>query len=440
MSGASADPVRRQASLILNAVMHDGRSLDAVLVQADDLGTGGARCRSLVYSVCRWYPRLDAVLGKLLNKPLRRRDSQVHVVLLMALTELVYLDHPAHGVVDSAVTLTRQLSNKALSGLVNALLRRFLRERDALLAEVDRDPAVASAHPRWLYDLIKQDWPAQSAAVLEGNNARAPMTLRVGAGIERGDYAARLDEAGMVNQPGPGGRDLVLAEPADVAALPGFDNGHCSVQDSAAQCAALLLNPGSGERVLDACAAPGGKTGHLLEVGCAPENLTVLDASDERMARVDATLGRLGFAGVTRVAADARDLNAWWDGVPFDAVLLDAPCTGLGVVRRHPDIKLLRRASDLGNMTALQAELLDTLWPLVKPGGRLLYATCSTARRENDRQISDFLRRTSDARTGAISLAVGQPCQVGWQILPGEMGCDGFYYALMHRQPDSAAA
>ncbi|MEM9602401.1 MAG: 16S rRNA (cytosine(967)-C(5))-methyltransferase RsmB [Pseudomonadota bacterium] len=439
MNTHAPDPVRQHACLALDAVLREGRSLESALPDGELAGAARRRCRALVYAGCRWQPRLDAVIRRLLSRPLRRRDRRVGSVVLLALTELEYVDGAPHAVVDDAVRLTGALGHAPLRGLVNAVLRRFLRERVSLLAAVDSDPAAAAAHPAWLYATLERDWPASVHAIAEANNARAPMTLRVAATDDRDAYRARLAAQGLVATPGPGASDLVLASPVDVAELPYFEHGACSVQDSAAQFAAQLLAPRAGERVLDACAAPGGKTGHLLELGGEALALTALDASSARLARVSDTVRRLGCEGVTVQAADASEPAQWWDGVPFDGVLLDAPCSGLGVVRRHPDIKVLRRPTDIEALAAVQARLLDALWPLLKPGGRLLYATCSTVRRENDEQVERFLDRTVDAVPATLELPVGRVSGPGWQIFPGEMGCDGFYYALMHRSPVQTA-
>lgn len=437
MSPPATDPVRRQACLALDAVLHGGKSLESALSGRELTGVALSRCRALVFTSCRWQPRLQAVIDQLIAKPLRRRDRPVYSVLLLALAELEYFDSPEHAVVDSAVSLTRALGHRALSGLVNAVLRRFLRERDGLTARVDVDPAAACGHPKWIYDALHNDWPTRAKAVVQANNTRAPMTIRVAARASRADYAARLASRGIAADAGPGAADLTLRVPVDVGELPGFDSGDCSVQDSAAQFAAGLLAANRGERILDACAAPGGKTGHLLELGCDPESLTVLDVSSERLERVVSGVQRLGFGGLRFAAADARRVSDWWDGELFDAILLDAPCSGMGVVRRHPDIKVLRRASDIAQSVKLQAELLDTLWPLLRPGGRMLYATCSTLRCENDLQIASFGKRTSDVAFVHLDLPVGCRSDPGWQIMPGEMGCDGFYYALMHRESES---
>lgn len=438
MKTAKADPVRRHAILALHAVVCEGRSLSAPSDAAELEPQALARYRALVFTAVRWRHRLDAVIDQLIQKPLRRRDLRVRSVVLLALSELEYLEGAPHAVVDSAVALTSALGHAQLRGLVNAVLRRFLRERDSLLSTADRSPAVRASLPDWLYTLLRNDWPAEIQQIAVAGNVRGPMTLRVAERVGRDAYRERLSAVDLTCELGPGTTDLVLDQPVAVSRLPGFDNGDCSVQDSAAQFAALLLRPRAGERVLDACAAPGGKTGHLLECGADATGLTALDADASRLARVSETLERLQFDGVTVLAADAADTAQWWDGEGYDAVLVDAPCSGLGVLRRHPDIKSLRRASDLDALAEKQTAMLDALWAVLKPGGRLLYATCSIARQENERQVANFLARTADAVEVAVELPVGRAVSVGWQILPGEMACDGFYYALLHRLTGSA--
>ena len=360
-----------------------------------------------------------------------------------------------HTLVDQAVNAARQRA-KPSAAFVNAVLRRFLRERDALVATALRQPLARFNHPTWWIERLKGDWPAQWAAILDANNRRAPMTLRVNA--RRGSasaYAARLAEHGMAcSVAGP--QAVTLAQPCPVTQLPGFAEGDVSVQDISAQCAAHLLMglaasglgasglggsaQGStplpaGARVLDACAAPGGKTAHLLEL--ADLDVLAIDRDPARLPRVDETLARLGLAARTQ-AADAADPAAWWDGTPFDAILLDAPCSASGIVRRHPDVRWLRRSSDIQALAAGQDRLLDALWPLLKPGGRLLYCTCSVFRAEGQDRIDAFLQRRADA-----SLAASPPSPGHLLPLPdngaersvrgiGE-AADGFFHALISK-------
>lgn len=347
--------------------------------------------------------------------------------------------YPDHTLVDQAVAAARR-AQPAAAGFVNAVLRRFVRERDALVAAAVRDPEAAYNHPRWWLQRVRADWPQQWPALLAAANRQPPMTLRVNA--RRGDaagYLQRLAAAGRAAS-AAGSHTVVLARPCPVAALPGFDDGEVSVQDAAAQRAApLLLGAGlrPGARVLDACAAPGGKSAHLLEL--AALDLLALDRDAARLERVQQTLQRLGLQATLRVA-DAGAPQTWWDGQPFDAILLDAPCTASGIVRRHPDVRWLRRPADIAALAREQARLLDALWPLLAPGGRLLYATCSIFKAEGVAQIDAFLQRQppdsvrlDPASPGHLLPLPDNPATGCAADAPADADADGFYYALLHR-------
>src|SRR5690554_5146593 len=383
--------------------------------------------RAMVYGVCRTLPRLEAIAAKLLKTPFKPRDADVQALLLLGIHQLLYLRIPAHAAVGETACATRVL---------NGCLRRLTREAESLQAAVDQDPAVALLHPAWLLKALRQAWPDEWRAIAEANNVPGPMTLRINR--RRGDreaYLSRLVESGIEAQlctHSPDG--LILKTPCDVQALPGFAEGDVSVQDEAAQLAAELLGPTlaprPGGRVLDACCAPGGKTAHLLELFDA--ELLALDSDAARLARVEETLERLSQSA-TLVQADATQRD-WWDGTPFDAILLDAPCSGTGVIRRHPDIKRLRRPTDIPQLVTLQARLLDNLWPLLSPGGTLLYATCSVLREENDEQIQAFLKRTPDAEvTTPAEVNWGRPVGAGRQLFPQPESHDGFFYARLKK-------
>jgi len=427
---------RAAAARAVAAVARGGRSLDDAL--ARDFAGLAAADRGLVaqlaYGTLRAYPRLDRWVDLLLARPLPARDLEVHDLLAVGIYQLEDTRVPDHAAVAASVEAVRQLGRHQYAGLVNACLRRWLRERDALKARVARDPEVIHAHPRWWLDALATDWPKDWEAVVAAANQQAPMWVRVNR--QRGSRDAwleRLEAAGggaTAWEPAP--QALCLAAPLDVGALPGFADGEVSVQDAAAQLAAGLLEPAAGMRVLDACAAPGGKTGHLLEQ-CPDIELTALDVAPARLDRIRENLARLRLEAKV-LAGDARDPPAWWDGRPYDRILLDAPCTGSGVVRRHPDIKLLRRPEDVAAMAMLQQALLESLWPLLAPGGRLLYATCSVFRAENSARVTDFLARHPDARAVDFGEpAWGRRAGPGRQILTGEAGLDGFYYACLTR-------
>lgn len=425
----------RVAAVQAHAEVLQGRSVDDALAgtTADLSGPQRARCRAVTYEACRWHGRWEAALQLLLSKKLKPRDQIIGSVVICALVEIECMDTPTHAAVDSYVNLSKALELGHARGLINAVLRRFLRERDAIIKKIDKQPAAQFAHPPWMLALLREDWGEQRSAVLEAGNGRGPMTLRVNrrAG-SREDYLAALALAGIAATAGIGAWDVVLAEPLPVELLPGFSEGKASVQDSAAQLAAALLDPQSGQRVLDACAAPGGKTAHLLEWADNDLQLTALDVSGSRLTRVTENLDRMGLKAQVQ-CADAAQVGDWWDGQLFDRILLDAPCTGSGVIRRHPDIKLLRRREDVRQLVIVQAGLLDALWTALAPGGRLLYATCSVFRDENDRQIEAFLQRCEGARLLDIHLPVGQVGEHGAQILPGQGGADGFFYALLEK-------
>ena len=330
------------------------------------------------------------------------------------------------------------MGRKQLKPVVNALLRRYLRERDALLAAVDAGYGrPAWQHPAWFIAAVQHDWPDDWQSILEAGNRQPPMWLRVNLlHGSRPDWAERLPEA-PANLPGGMPAAVQLAEALPVTELPGFSGGDCSVQDIASQAAAVLLDPAPGMRVLDACAAPGGKATHLLEHCPGIAELVALDIAAERLERVAENMQRLGLAA-TLVAGDVLEPDTWWDGRLFDAILLDAPCSATGVIRRHPDIRYLRQGADIEPFTARQLLMLRALWPMLRPGGRLLYSTCSVLRAENDGTVGRFLAETDSASVVDIrSASPPEPTVAGahgvyW--LPGRMDNDGFYYALMRRE------
>ncbi len=390
-----------------------------------------ALTQELCYGVLRYYPRLAFLAARLLNKPLKRKDLDVQQLILIGLYQLIYLKVPVHAAVAETVAATRLLGKDWAAGLVNALLRGFQRGAAPLLAQADADPVAHYAHPFWWLTQLQSDWPAHWQDILDANNQRPPMTLRVNAlRNSRDDYAAQLQAAGIIAHPVPlAPQALTLEKPVDVAQLPGFGDGAVSVQDAAAQLVAPLLNLAPGQRVLDACAAPGGKTAHLLESESQLQ-VQALDSDAQRLTRVEDTLRRLQLAAELR-HGDAADPQDWWDGKAFDRILLDAPCSGSGVIRRHPDIKLLRTAQDIVALAQQQRRLLDALWPLLAQGGILLYATCSVLMAENQHNLAQFLATHSDAREQPIDTDWGHTQTPGRQLLPGEHGMDGFYYARL---------
>lgn len=425
---------RAVAVSVLDRVLKEGQSLSTLLPYRFQSLPPERRAlaQELCYGTLRWAPRLQAILNALMDKPLKAKDSDIQSLLLLGLYQLAYMEIPAHAAVSETVAITGVLNKGWAKGLVNAVLRRFQRERQALERNLENDPVAQSAHPAWLLKLLQQAWPDDWQAIVAANNQRPPMTLRVNRSqSSRDDYLLRLESEGFAAAASPYAPDaLTLERPVNVEQLPGFDRGHVSVQDSAAQLAAVLVAPQAGMRVLDACAAPGGKTGHLLEI-CKDIELTALDLEETRLGRVEENLQRLGFSA-TLIAADASRPD-WWDGTPFDRILLDAPCSASGVIRRHPDIKLLRQPEDIPRLVALQATILESLWPMLKPGGMLVYATCSILPQENAGQLANFLANHDDAKERPIEAKWGQVADVGRQILPDQDRMDGFYYACIEK-------
>lgn len=427
--------VRVEAARRLADVALRGMSLRDALA-APFAGSLGTRDRAflaaLLFEGARWWWRYDGALATLLERPLPARVAAVRALLVLAMVQIARLDIPPHAVVASSVDAARQLGAAHHAGLVNAVLRRFLRERAALEAGLDADPVTRHAHPRWLIDAIVSDWPEDADAILVANNVAAPLTLRVNRRrAARADVQSRLAAAGIAAKEHPVAPGaLVLEASTDVTRLPGFAEGLFSVQDAAAQQAALLLAPATGQRVLDACAAPGGKAAHILET--VEVELLALDADAARAARIAPALARLGLAATIRVG-DAASPRDWWDGRPFDRILVDAPCSATGVIRRQPDIKLHRRAADIAPLARRQAALVRALWPMLAPGGRLVYATCSVLRAENE-SVPAHLVRFDDARPVALPEFPGVRAGAGHQIFPGHLGMDGFYYAVLDKR------
>jgi len=435
--------LRAEAANVVEAVVGEGRSLDAALAVADEKIGPKDRpmLRMLAYGTLRHHFRLREQLRMLLDRPLKKRDSVIESLLAVGFFQLADTRVPDHAAVSMTVEAARLLRRPKYAGLVNAVLRNYSRRN--LAAAAPSDEASLYNHPQWLIDRLRKDWPDDWQAILTANNERAPMWLRVNAAkTDAPDYLALLD-AIMPGETPPG--DLLggapqairLSQPVPVEDLPGFADGLVSVQDAAAQLAAPWLLAGGGNRVLDACAAPGGKTCHLLELLGRGADLTAIDADPGRLARVSENLERQGFSA-TVVAADASDPGSWWDGRPYDRILLDAPCSATGVIRRHPDIKLLRRDQDIEALAALQRKMLDALWSLLAPGGRLLYVTCSVLAAENEDVVADFLASTDDVTEDKVLhdyniRALMCARSAGFQVLPGTQGLDGFYFAALQK-------
>lgn len=446
-SGASPPEIRARAARIVAQVVENGRSLDGVFPANSGSAQERGLTRSLVYGTVRWHIRLVAVLSKLSARPVEELDPELRALILVGLFQLLHTDIASHAVVSETVEAARVLRQPKAAGFVNAILRRCQRESAEVLAAIENTNesslSIRTSHPLWFVQSLANDWPDQHAAILDANNAHPPMWLRVNSRRSTTDeYVRRLQAAGLVVHTSECAPHAIRLEtPTDVRNLPDFAAGFVSVQDAAAQLAAPLLAPRSGDRVLDACAAPGGKTCHLLEIAPHIREMTAVDISAARLRKVQENLTRLDLKA-TLLTGDACEPEDWWDGRPFDRILLDVPCSATGVIRRHPDIKMLRRASDIEELAMRQTELLARLWPLVAPGGRLLYASCSALRAENADIISDFLRQNGDARdVTAKQLAHCLPssCTLapypgpGHAIAAGEAQMDGFYYACLDK-------
>jgi len=418
---------------VLLRVMVDGRSLSVSLPeQLAKLSDPSERplTQELCYGVMRYGVRLEAIAKQLLNKPLKSKDRDVECLILLGLYQLIYMRIPPHAVVAETVEAVNAMSKSWAKGLVNAVLRNFQRGEQKLLAQADSTPAGQYAHPPWLLKMIQARWPDEWRAIVEGNNQYPPMVLRINpAHGSRVTYLQRLQNEGMAATAMAHVPSAVMLEQSvDVERLPGFSDGHASVQDGAAQLAGWLLDLQPGQRVLDACSAPGGKCCHILEQAPGVNEVVAIDIDEQRLLSVRENLARLQLQAKI-VCGDASRPDEWWDGQLFDRILLDAPCSASGVIRRHPDIKQLRREDDIEALVTLQGEILEAVWQLLAPGGLLLYATCSIFPQENHLQIERFLETHHDAVAQSVSASWGRAMPVGRQILPGDDGMDGFYYA-----------
>ena len=432
--------IRARAAQIVTEVAENGRSLELLLDSGSPAGSDRALLRLLVYGTIRWYLRLIELLALLTGKPVEKLSPPIRSLSLVGLYQLLYTDIAPHAAVAETVNAARLLQQDRAAGLVNAVLRRCQRESAPLLAQVDVDLSAATAHPRWFVEMSKRDWPSDFARLLAANNEHPPLWLRVNRQrVTRDAYLEKLAAANIAATPGVAPESVRLAMPTDVRSLPGFAEGSVSVQDVNAQLAAHLLGAQQGARVLDACAAPGGKTCHILELQPQLAELVALDNSPPRMKRVSENLDRLKLQARLLVA-DAAEPGRWWDGRPFQRILLDVPCSATGVIRRHPDVKLLRREADIGAMALRQMDLLERLWPLLARGGRLVYASCSVLKTENAAVIGAFTDRHEDVSEhtraylseSAFPVVSGRPGP-GYAFAAGEAGGDGFYYACLQK-------
>lgn len=425
---------RQLASSILSQILMQRGSLASHLTrelkQKDNLNF--ALLQEFCFGVCRWYHLLDAWAKVLLEKPLRKKDMDVHCLILLGLYQLFFMRTPAHATVNETVAAAGALNKPWAKALVNAVLREAQRSHETLLAKADADYTSRYSHPLWLLNRLKQDWPTCYRDILDANNQKAPMTLRVNlARISRADYLLQLQQADIAASAGQLTRTaIVLAAPLDVTSLPGFADGLVSVQDEASQLLPSLLRLSPGQKVLDACAAPGGKTCALLEAEPALEVLC-LDNDARRLPRLQENLDRCQLTATVQCADITRDSIS--EAASFDHIILDAPCSATGVIRRHPDIKLLRTPQEVDLLVKTQTALLEAAWPLLKQGGFLMYSTCSVLKAENLDQIAVFLQQHANAKLHQLALPAAPHCGHGSQLFPTPDENDGFYYALLEK-------
>jgi len=425
--------IRADAAIIINQVASEKKSLDDVLpsyLKKYEDARDKALLQELCYGTLRWYYKLDAIAKSLLTKTSKKTDALVYSLILVGLYQLLYLRIPHHAALFETVAVTDIIKKTWAKGLINAVLRNFTREQEKILAQIEKDLVAKYSHPEWLITLLQKSWSKNWKEILNANNDHPPLHLRVNLQkISCDDYLKKLKELEIQAKIHTTSETAItLEKPIDISALPDFYHGFVSVQDLAAQYAVDLLELKPGLRVLDACAAPGGKTAHILENTPDLQELVAVDLIDKRLEMIQNNLTRLQLSA-TLICGDATKPLKWWDGKKFDRILLDAPCSGTGVIRRHPDIKILRQEKDINNNAALQFKLLEALWPLLNNDGILVYATCSVLPQENQMVIEKFLLKYNNAQEKPITVSWGHKVTHGIQIFPETSGSDGFYYA-----------
>lgn len=435
----SPKPVRALSAQILCALEAGRGSLSTHLAAHQDINEFPL-LQELCFGTCRWYPLLNALLDPLLKKPLKKKDRDIHWLILSGIYQLREMRNPEYASINETVNAVASLEKEWARPLVNGVLRNFQRQAQELEQRAMASPEGSTAHPAWLVQAIRTQWPEQAEQIIQANNQRPPLSLRVNlAKQSRQQAMSSLLEVGIGSLPGALTASSIIAnESVPVAALPGFTDGMLSVQDEASQLVPSLIGLEPDQRLLDACAAPGGKTCHLLEsehlLSGNLSEIVALDISAERNQRLKENLQRLGLQAQV-VQGNAAEPASWWDGVPFDRILLDAPCSGTGVIRRHPDIKLLRSQQSLDRLKETQLLLLKSVWQCLRVEGRLLYTTCSVLREENEAIIEQFLNTTDNAKNEAIAADWGVECRYGRQLLPEtEKGPDGFYFCLLSKE------
>lgn len=425
---------RLQALWWLTLVIREGRSVNDILIHSQVAAAESAFAKQLLFGSLRYYHQLKAILDQLIEKPLKQKDLDIYAILLLGIYQLRHLSVPDHAALSESVELTRKIKKSWASGLVNGILRNYQRQLPEIEKKLNKARTFQFSHPNWIINQLASDWPDDYQHLLSANNQRAPMVIRVNQQkISRGDYLKQLEAVGLsASSHGLAADALVLDSACDVYQLPGFEQGLVTVQDAAAQLVVDLLDLKPGLKVLDGCSAPGGKTTHILQR--QPKVvLTSVEMSAKRLEKIRQTMQRLGFNlndHYQLKCADILNLDEWWDGELFDRILIDVPCSAVGVIRRNPDIKLHRKKLDLVNIAELQAKILNRVWPLLKPGGRLVYATCSIFKDENEGQITRFIEsNAADLVRFApeIDHQLGRHSEIGHQIFPGDEQMDGFY-------------
>ena len=427
----------REISLsVLTEVVVKKRHLDDVLARTLN-EVGDKReirlARELCYGVMRWYEQLMFINDYLINKPVK--EVQLKLIIMTGLYQLKFLRIPDHAAISESVDLTKRMGMSWAGKFVNAVLRRYQREKDLIETEIHKLPIAKYSHPEWMINKFSQQWPQHWQSILESNNSHPPMHLRLNLQwLNRQDYSSLLNEKGIAHQIlDMSASSISLLNPVDVVDIPGFSQGHVTVQDAAAQLAAPLLDLGPGQRILDACAAPGGKTGHILEIVGDSAEVVAIEIDKHRLELLNNSLNRLNRHANT-ILADVSRTSEWWDGRPFDRILLDAPCSASGVIRRHPDIKYLRSPEQLGSFRNKQYKMLTALWPLLTPGGRLVYCTCSMFFEESDECIDEFFREHDDVNILPVNADWGESSSFGRFTIPGHDKSDGFYYSVMSKK------
>lgn len=428
-------------NLCLSVVEHGrslSQSLPSALSKIEDR-RDRAFVQNLAFGTLRWQHRLQTIAKQLLQKPLKEKDQDVNQLILIGLYQILYMDTPEHAAVSETVKLTQKIKKPWAKALINGVLRNFLRDIETLCEKADQNPVAKYSHPQWLIEALKKNYPDHWQTICQANNQPAPTTLRINClqnSVE--NYLETLSEIGMEADKHPVCASAIeLRQSTDITQLPDFEKGAFSIQDAAAQQAAHLLAPKPNEKVLDACAAPGGKTTHLLEISDNQADILALEIEEERIDRLEENLQRLQLEAEIRVG-DASQPSDWWDGELFDKILLDAPCSATGIIRRHPDIKWHRKPQDIKELVQRQAQILQQLWKTLKPGGQLLYATCSVLPQENTLQVSEFIAKTADAFEIPLNVDWGiQPNGAGRQILPGDANMDGFFYCLIEKRAET---